>query len=203
MELYRQFDLLLFDVKSLPPHQKLNAQELLTKLFWLRQQSLTDLDRRAKEQDLNSCWHQVEHLFSLTNFKEKIKRSDDFWNPIYEFTSYGRFTPKREAVLKTPKKVSRFLNATVGEMLMHLKEEASGIGGAPQDRLRLRKFIEELIEEAKLPKDKRDQSKIIKGWRAHHPLIEKYKCINDFKEEPMKSRLLGFLSGRGKSDLKT
>ena len=143
----------------------------------------------------------MEHLSALTNFKEKIKRPDDFWNPIFEFTSYGRFIPKREAIQKTPKKVYRFLNSSVLEMLLLLKEEASGIGGAPQDRLRLRKFIEDLIEEAKLPKEKRDHSKIVKGWRTHHPLIEKYKCINDFKDEPMKSRLLGFLSGKGESGL--
>ena len=37
---------------------------------------------------------------------------------------------KQVLAKEVPKKVSRFLNATVLEMLLHLKEEASGIDGA-------------------------------------------------------------------------
>jgi hypothetical protein len=187
-QLYEQFDLLVRDVNALPPTMKDQKEELLSKLWWLRTQSLCDVDHRAKQSELRECWGRIEYLFNETEFREVYPRPDSFWLSIHDFVGRGLFEIRTN-------RPSPFANSNVVEMLSHMRNQVSNFGPMPKERRMLRQDLDWLIKQAMLPGYDRNQLEIKARWIRIHRYLTMFGLLRPFKAEPMQTKMMTFLKG--------
>lgn len=193
MQLYQHFDQLIYDANALPVGRSIK-EPLISALQYLRTQTLCDLDRRDQSTNYKEAWQTVEKHFKQLAFHEYFKKPEEFYDPIYRFVGVGAYEVRYARPLPTPPRPSPFLNWTALQMLEEMVKESTGVG-SPQEKMKLKKDLSFLVDQAKKTLANRHQSAIQVVWREIHPRLKSYALLRKFEAEPMRSRLMKFLKG--------
>jgi hypothetical protein len=190
---YRCFERLMLEVNALPVLREVK-DDIIGQLEFLRTQSLADTDRRKPTGDLREVWKNVDRQMDQHGLYDRFKPSKKLWDTIGMFVEVGQFKPlpmKREAAVQAPSKL-KSMNVT--NLLKAMNDECSGIPFV-KERMPLKLALDFLEEESEKPKFMRNQAEIRITWKRIHPELKKRKILNEFEEQPMKSKLLEFLKG--------
>lgn len=187
------FSALIFEVNALPV-SRAKRDEILLRLEFLRTQSLCDTDRRKPVAQLREVWTEADKLMAAAGLYERYTPSKKIWDTVFMFVEVAQFRPtvvKRAPLEKPP---SPFSNSPAHEILAAMKREAAGVMDI-RTKVRLKNELQFLEDQAKAPRNLRDQNAIKLKWKQIHEELKKRAILRPFEEEPMKSKLLEFLRG--------
>ncbi len=190
---YRCFERLLVEVNALPIRREVK-DDMIRQLEFLRTQSLADFDRRKPTADLREVWKNVDREMSQHGLYDRYTPSKHVWDTIGMFVEVGQFRPvpaKPAPIVKPP---SKLIGMDVTNLLRSMNDECSGIPFV-KERMPLKTTLTFLEDESTKPKYLRNQTEIRVAWKRIHPELKKRKVLDQFEEEPMKSKLIEFLKG--------
>ncbi len=191
--LYSYFDALIYEVNALSVRRS-EKDRIIQRLQFLRTQALADTDRRRPTIELREVWTEVDQELSALGLYESYRPPKKVWDAIGLFVEVGQY--RRMPAMPAPKnlKPSPLENSTELELVQALRKECAGI---PFVKIRAKllagfKFLE---SEAQKPKADREHDRIQMVWREIHPDLKHRRVLKLVEDEPMKSRILGFLKG--------
>jgi hypothetical protein len=171
---------------SLTPEQRKLIQG---ELQYFHKQSLTDEDRRHRQEVIRNHWLQFERK---TRFTSLLLEPPGFFAVIYEFTGVTRemLVLKREQSEFDKWEPQDFFT----DLLKEFEAKKHFFSETENDIVsRGLKFI---LNESKIAKIKRDAKGVLKTWRAVRPVLEKYGFFYKYKgANLLSSRLRLFLTG--------
>ena len=139
MQLYRHFDELIYDANALPVPRD-SKENLIAALRYLRTQTLCDQDRRDKRANYKEAWERVEFHFKNLEFRNRFKKSDEFYEPIYKFVGYGKFEIRYVPPVPRAADPSRYAEWSPEQILAEMLSDSSGVG-RPRDKISLRENL--------------------------------------------------------------
>jgi hypothetical protein len=170
---------------------------LIGHLEYLKTQTLCDLDRRDKFQDIRSAWESLQReAFKIKAF-EKFKADQSFWNPLEVFV--GAATPYFHKPPPATKPSDPYEKWDASNLLRHLEDQASQKPVLEHmEWIALRVGLMYLHSQAQLPRMSQDKNR--KGiqfvYEAIRPLLIKSKLLDPFrKHQNLQRRWKAFIIG--------
>ena len=178
------FEILIREVKKLALPSEIES-DILQKLLFLKQQALCDFERRHSASELRLIWKNVDRQMNQHGIYDRFQPSRRLWETIGMFVEVAQFRPIAN---RNPSPLA-YANVTRLFESMIAKCRTAKVGAA---------VIHDLVylkEESKLPLAMRNVRQVQMVWKRIHSDLKRHAILQDFENEPMKSRILEFLKG--------
>jgi hypothetical protein len=183
------FEYLIEKTKRLPNLTDVQRKHILKDLDFFHKQSLTDYDRRSKQEYIRTQWLQFERK---TRFTELLMEPQGFFVIIHEFTGVTRETLDFK---KAQNELNSWTHTQFFEDLLKEFEERKMFFSKEEESV-VYCGLKFLLSESKTPRIKRDEKGILKTWRSIKPLLEKYGSFYKYNgAKSLSSTMRLFLTG--------
>ncbi len=189
LEAQKCFAYLIEKTQKLPSLTPEQRKLIHGDLQYFHKQSLTDEDRRNRQEVIRNQWLQFERR---TRFTQLLLEPPGFFAVIYEFTGVTR---EMLALKKEQSEFDKWEPHDFFEDLLKEFETKKHFFSETENNVVYcgLKFI---LSESKIAKIKRDEKGVLKTWRSVRPVLERYGFFYKYNgANLLSSRLRLFLTG--------